>query len=380
MWKRVRHDVSRVAKDGAFACPRTGAACLFCLGVLMLSLFLLAGCTRSSHLDVKIGVAMPTREFQRWNQDGDNLKNLLEKDGYLVELEYADNKPELQIEQIHRMIEDGCRVIVIASVDTGALGDVLHEVESAGCRIIAYDRLIMDTDNVDYYATFDNLGVGIMMAEHIEEKLELQEGKGPYYVEFFAGGPDDSNSLFLWEGSMEVLQPYLDSGQLVVKSGEADLKSCAIDHWSVEKSRERMERILREHYSDGSSLDAVLCASDSVAFGVLQALREAEYRSKRGKMPLLTGQDAEKRIVKAIMSGEQSMSIFKDTRLLAQQVVSMVNSIMAGGEPETNDIGNYNNGVKILPTFLVRPELIDAQNYRKVLFGSGYYNEKDFEE
>ena len=355
--------------------------CRVLLFSLLAILFLVVtGCAMNRGSDIKIGVAMPTREFQRWNQDGDNLERLLRQDGYLVDLEYADNNPQLQISQIRQMIAEGCKVIVIASVDTGALGEVLYEAKAKGCKIISYDRLIMNTDIVDYYATFDNLGVGIMMAEYLEEKLGLNEGKGPYRIEFFAGGPDDSNAIFLWEGSMEVLRPYMENGQLVTQSGENDLKNCAIDHWSVEKSHERMKKILQDHYSDGTRLDAVLCASDSVAFGVLQALREAGYSPEAGNMPLITGQDAEKRIVKAIMSGEQSMSIFKDTRLLAAQVASMVNAIVAGREPETNDIGNYDNGVKILPTFLVRPELIDLENYREVLFGSGYYSDSDFEE
>lgn len=355
-----------------------GRILLICL--LGLFIFMLAGCKMHGRSEVKIGVAMPTRDFQRWNQDGDNLEKLLTGDGYIVDLEFADNNPELQIAQIRKMITDGCKVIIIASVDTGALGEVLYEARAEGCKIIAYDRLIMNTDIVDYYATFDNLGVGTMMAEYMEEKLRLYEGKGPYNVEFFAGGQDDSNAVFLWEGSMEVLRPYVENGQLVVRSGEDDLKRCAIDHWSVEIAKERMARILREHYSDGTQLDAVLCASDSVAYGVLEALREAGYPSEGKRMPLITGQDAEKRIVKAIIAGEQRMSIFKDTRILAAQVAAMVNSIMAGKEPEANDIGNYDNGVKILPTFLIRPEVIDLENYREVLFGSGYYSESDFED
>lgn len=350
----------------------------FCLLPLFLLIF--AGCTLDNHSDTKIGISMPTREFQRWNQDGGNLKNLLEKDGYIVDLQFSDNTAQLQISQIRQMVKNGCKIIVIASVDTGALGEVLYEAKAEGCKIIAYDRLIMNTDLVDYYATFDNLGVGIMMAEYLEEKLALKEGKGPYMIEYFAGGADDSNATFLWEGSMEVLRPYMENGQLVVKSGENDLATCATPHWNVDIAKTRMDKILKKYYNDTTGPDAILCASDSIAFGVLESLRANGYNPSTKKMPLMTGQDAEKRIVKAIINKEQSMSIFKDTRILAMQVRNMANAIIAGKEPETNDVGSYDNGVKILPTILVRPELIDLSNYRSVLIDSGYYSDSDFKE
>ena len=336
------------------------------------------GCLFSERNVTKIGVAMPTKQRQRWNQDGANIERGLAEHGYKPDLRYADNNVELQISQIEEMINEGCKVIIVCAIDGRLLANVLEEAKLAGITVISYDRLIMNTDSIDYYATFDNLAVGTIQGEYIEEKFGLKEGKGPFNMEITAGSLDDNNTIFFFEGAMEVLRPYIKSGQLVVQSGQTSLKQCEILHWSEVTAEERMTKILHTYYSD-KNLDIALCANDSTALGVLVALEKDGYNGVK-KMPLVTGQDCDKKNLKYIVGGEQTMSIFKDTRVLAAQVVKMVDSIIAGKEPETNDMGNYNNGVKVVSSFLVRPLFADKDNYRQLLIDSGYYTEEDFSE
>ena len=355
--------------------------CRQIIAILMSVLLLIFsfGCGGDDKKSIKIGVAMPTQTRQRWNQDGANIEKKLLEQGYRVDLQYANNEIDLQVSQIDKMIKDGCKVIIIAAVDADSLSDVLEHAKSAGAKIISYDRLIMNTDAVDYYATFDNLAVGTMQGEYIEEKLNLKNGGGPYHLEITAGSLDDNNAVSLFEGAMDVLRPYIRNGQLVVKSGQVELKQCAISHWKEDIAKERMAGILAAYYAD-SVLHAALCANDSTAIGVQNALKEAGYGEGGKPMPIITGQDADKKSIKAILRGDQTMSIFKDTRILADKTVQMVNAIVAGKEPETNDIGNYNNGMKIVPTFLLRPQFVDKSNYRELLIDSGYYTENDIKE
>ena len=328
---------------------------------------------------VRIGVAMPTQTRQRWNQDGANIERKLLDQGYKVDLEFGNNEIELQIAQIEKMIQDGCKVIIIGAVDANSLSTVLDEAKNAGVKIISYDRLIMNTDAVDYYATFDNLAVGTMQGEYIVNKLGLKAGTGPYNLEVTAGSLDDNNTIFLFEGAMEILRPYISNGQLVIQSGQVNLKQCAIPHWKEPIACERMLNILKTYYND-KHLDVALCANDSTAIGIQTALKEVGYNTNNKKMPIITGQDCDRKNIKLIIDDEQTMSIFKDTRILADQVVKMVNAIVAGKEPETNDMGNYNNGVRIVPSFLVRPQFVDKSNYKEILIDSGYYNENEFQE
>ncbi len=344
---------------------------IFVICLLLILCITTTGCDLSDKKIVKIGVAMPTQTRQRWNQDGSNMERMLMEQGYKVDLEFANNEIELQLSQIRTMIDEGCKVIIITAVDANSLSEILDEAKSAGAKIISYDRLIMNTDAIDYYATFDNLAVGTMQGEYIEEKLDLKTGKGPYNLEITAGSVDDNNTIFFFEGAMEILRPYIQTGQLVVRSGQVNLKQCAIPHWKEDIAKERMTNIIKNYY-DKNHLDVALCANDSTAFGVINALKAEGYGDENKKMPLITGQDADRKNMKMIISGEQTMSIFKDTRMLAEQVV------VEGKEPETNDIGNYNNGVKIVPSFLVRPQFVDKSNYKEVLIDSGYYYENEF--
>ena len=318
----------------------------------------------------KIGVAMPTKDLQRWNQDGSNMKEQLEKAGYTVDLQYANNDISTQVSQIENMITNGCTALVIASIDGGSLGTVLQKAKEANIPVIAYDRLIMGTDAVSYYATFDNYMVGTIQGNYIVKALDLENAAGPFNIELFTGSPDDNNARFFFGGAMDVLNPYIDAGKLVVVSGQKKFEEVATLNWSTEEAQKRMENLITAYYAGGTKLDVVLSSNDSCAIGISNAL-QASYNGD--KFPVLTGQDCDITSVKNILAGTQSMSIFKDTRTLAEKVVEMVNAIMTGKEVPVNDKETYDNGTGIIPTFLCEPVFADINNYEELLINSGYY-------
>lgn len=324
-----------------------------------------------------IGVAMPTKSLQRWNQDGANMQKQLEDKGYQVDLQYAEDKPEVQLNQVENMITKGCKVLVIASIDGKVLAPALQKAADAGIKIIAYDRLLLDTPNCDYYATFDNFKVGVLQGTYIETALGLKDGKGPFNMEMFAGSPDDNNAKLFNAGEMSILQPYIDSGKLVIVSKQTEFSKMAIPAWKSEGAQARMDNLLAANYADGKKLDVVLSPNDSLAMGIIAALDNVGYGSADKPYPIITGQDCDKANVKAMKAGKQSMSVFKDTRTLAQKVVEMVDAILQGKEVEVNDTKTYNNGVKVIPSFLCEPVYADKNNYKELLIDTGYYTEAD---
>ncbi|MBE5830445.1 MAG: sugar ABC transporter substrate-binding protein [Butyrivibrio sp.] len=319
----------------------------------------------------KVGVAMPTKDLQRWNQDGANMEKQLQDAGYEVDLQYASNDIATQVSQIENMISSGAQVLVIASIDGDSLGTVLAQAKEAGISVIAYDRLIMNSDAVSYYATFDNYMVGTKQGEYIKEQLDLDNAEGPFNLEIFTGDPGDNNARFFYGGAIDVLKPYIDSGKLVVKSGQVDFDNVATANWSTENAQSRMDAIISANYADGTKLDAVLCSNDSTALGVTNSL-EANYT---GDWPIITGQDCDVANVKNMIAGKQSMSIFKDTRDLAAKTVEMVDAIMKGSEAPVNDTKTYDNGTGIIPSYLCEPVFADVNNYKQLLIDSGYYTE-----
>lgn len=320
-----------------------------------------------------VGVSMPTQSLQRWNQDGANMKKQLESKDYKVELQYANNDVNTQVQQIENMITKGCKVLVIAAIDGSSLTDVLNTAKQNNCKVIAYDRLIMKTPNVDYYASFDNLKVGIMQGQYLETKLGLKDGKGgPFNIEIFGGDPGDNNARYFYNGAMSVLKPYMDSGKLVVKSGQIDFAKVAITNWTSATAQSRMDNLITSKYTS-TKLDAVLSPNDSLAIGIVASLKNNGYGTASKPFPILTGQDCDIADVKAIIAGEQSMSIYKDTRLLAVKVVSMVDAMEQGNTPETNNTKDYNNGSKVVPTELLMPVYVDKSNYEDILVKGGYY-------
>lgn len=325
----------------------------------------------------KVGVAMPTQSSERWINDGANMKAQLEALGYEVDLQYAEDDVQMQVSQIENMIASGADCLVIASVDSSALVNVEAQAKEAGIPIIAYDRLLMDTDAVSYYATFDNKGVGTAIAKYVEEKLDLANTTETYTIEFFMGSPDDNNALFLYNGAMEVLQPYLDNGTLVCKSGRTSFEDTCILRWSQETAQQNCENYLTGFYAD-EDLDICFTAFDGFAYGCKAALESAGYTE--ANWPLITGQDAELMATKNIISGKQTMTIYKDTRLLAEKCVTMVQAVLEGADPEINDTEQYNNGKIVVPSYLCTPVAVDIDNYEEIIVGGGYYTAEQLAE
>ncbi len=323
----------------------------------------------------KIGVAMPPPSSQRWVQDGGTEMEKLEALGYTVDLQYAEDDVQAQVSQLENMITNEADCLVIASIDSEALINVLEQAKNAGIPVIAYDRLLMNTDAVSYYATFDNKGVGVIIGQYIEKTMGLDEGKGPFNIEFFAGSPDDNNAHFLNNGVFEVLQKYLDNGQLVCQSGQTDFDSICTLRWSQEAAQQRMENLISGYYTD-KSVDIVVSPFDGISYGISAALDGAGY-SVDSNWPLITGQDAELMAVKNVLSGRQTQTIFKDTRTLADKCVTMVQAVLEGTEPEINDTESYNNGVKMVPSYLCIPVSVDITNVREALVDTGYYTAEE---
>ena len=327
-----------------------------------------------------IGVAMPTQESERWIKDGDAVKEGLEAEGYTVDLQYAQDDIPKQIEQIDAMITKGAKVLIIAAKDGTALTDQLQQAADAGIKVIAYDRLINGSENVDYYTTFDNYGVGVQQAYTLLAGLGVTDidGKaidgvtGPFNIELFAGSPDDNNTHFFFNGAMDTLNPYIESGVLVVKSGQTSQDVVATQDWKLENAQARMENLLTANYSDGSKVDGVLSPYDGLSRGIISALTDVGY-TVGPDFPIITGQDAELDSVKAILAGEQYATIFKDTRDLAAAAVEMTLAILDGGEPTINDTETYDNGVKVVPTNQLTPYIVRKDDITPLLVDSGYY-------
>ncbi len=322
-----------------------------------------------------IGVSMPTKDLQRWNQDGSNMKDKLTAAGYSVDLQYASNDINTQVSQIENMINQGCKTLVIAAIDGMSLGTVLEQAKEKDIPVIAYDRLIMNTDAVSYYATFDNYKVGQKQGEYIEKELNLKTEKGPFNIEITAGDPGDNNAKFFYNGAMDILKPYIESGSLVVKSGQVDFEKVATAIWATDAAQSRMDTIIAANYADGTKIDACLCSNDSTALGVTNSL-SANYK---GDWPIITGQDCDIANVKNMIAGKQAMSVFKDTRSLAEQVVKMVEALMKGEKASVNDTSTYDNGVKVVESYLCEPVFADLSNYKELLIDSGYYKESDLQ-
>ncbi len=324
----------------------------------------------------KVAVAMPTQSSERWMHDGANMKEQLEKLGYEVDLQYAEDDVQAQVSQIENMIAAGADCLVIAAIDSDALVNVEAQAKDAGIPVIAYDRLLMNTDAVSYYATFDNKGVGTKIGEYIVQHCGATKDD-PKTIELFMGSPDDNNAHMLYAGLMEQIQPLLDDGSLICKSGQIAFEDNNTLRWDQQTAMKRCEDLLTRYYAD-EDLDICACAYDGLSYGCMSALEGAGYTD--ANWPLITGQDAELMATKHIISGKQTMSIYKDTRLLASKCVTMVQAVLEGAEPEINDTEQYNNGKIVVPSYLCEPVPVDKDNYKEVIIGGGYYTEEQLAE
>lgn len=325
-----------------------------------------------------IGISMPTQSSERWVRDGSNMSSEFEELGYGVDLQYAEDVVQDQLSQIENMITRGSDALVIASVDGEALGDVLDMAADSDIPVIAYDRLIMGSEHVDYYATFDNFEVGVLQGEYIVDALDLENEDGPFNIELFGGAPDDNNAYFFNDGAMSVLQPYIDDGVLEVRSGQTSMEQIATQRWDGSIAQSRMDNLLSANYS-GEEVDAVLSPFDGISLGVIESLRSAGYGSDSRPLPVITGQDADLSSVRSIIAEEQTQTIFKDTRELAAQTVEMTEAVLEETEVPVNDTESYDNDVKVVPSFLLDPVSVDLDNYYEVLVESGYYEESELE-
>ncbi len=323
-----------------------------------------------------VGISMPTKTSTRWISDGESMVASFEALGYDTDLQFADNDIPNQLAQIENMVTKGADVLVIAAIDGSTLSDVLQKAHDAGVLVISYDRLITKTPNVDYYATFDNFGVGVIQGSQIIEGLDLENQAGPFNIELFGGSPDDTNAFYFYDGAMSVLQPYIDSGKLVVQSGQTGMDKVGTLRWLAATAQARMDNLLSAYYTD-KRVDAVLSPYDGLSIGILSSLKGVGYCTTEQPCPVVTGQDAEVASVKSIIAGEQSYTVFKDTRQLAAQTAKMVDQALEGETVEINDTETYNNEVKIVPSYLLIPISIDINNYQKELVDSGYIKAED---
>jgi putative multiple sugar transport system substrate-binding protein len=343
------------------------------LGTLLISSF------ASAQDKGLVGIAMPTQSSARWISDGNSMVEQFKAAGYETDLQFAEDDIPNQLAQIENMITKGVKVLVIAAIDGTTLSNALANADAAGIDVIAYDRLIRDSEHVDYYATFDNFKVGVQQAETLVAGLkERFPDVKPWNVELFGGSPDDNNAYFFYDGAMSVLQPMIDSGDVVIKSGQTGMDTVGTLRWDGSVAQARMDNLLSANYTD-AQVHGVLSPYDGLSIGIISSVKGVGYGSGDLEMPIITGQDAEVPSVKAILRGDQYSTIFKDTRELARVTVGMVDALLSGGKPEINDTKTYDNGVKIVPSYLLEPVKVTKENWKQVLVDSGYYKAEQIE-
>ncbi|QYO79114.1 sugar-binding protein [Devosia salina] len=374
--RRPRNNQSRIFLGSRDVKVLKTIATLFATGALLAS----AATGAFAQDKGQVGIAMPTQSSLRWISDGNELKTALEGMGYTVDLQYAEDDIPNQLAQIENMVTKGVKALVIASIDGTTLSAVLQQAADQGVKVIAYDRLIRESANVDYYTTFDNFQVGVLQANSLVKGLEERFGdQKPWNVELFGGSPDDNNAFFFYDGAMAVLQPMIDAGDIVIKSGQMGMEQVGTLRWDGAVAQARMDNILSANYSDGSRVHGVLAPYDGLSRGIISSLRGVGYGSGDLAWPIITGQDAEVPSVKAIIAGEQYSTVFKDTRELAQYTAQLIDTVLSGQEPGGLDTKTYDNGVKVVPSILLTPYEVDATNYKERVIDSGYIKEEELQ-
>ncbi|WP_374333100.1 multiple monosaccharide ABC transporter substrate-binding protein [Aestuariivirga sp.] len=320
-----------------------------------------------------IGISMPTKSSTRWISDGESMVKEFTALGYETDLQYAEDDIPNQLAQIENMVTKGAKVLIIAAIDGTTLSDILKKAHDGGAKVFAYDRLISKTGDVDYYTTFDNFGVGVLQGTSLVDGLkERFPDVKPWNVELFGGSPDDTNAFYFYDGAMSVLQPLIDSGQIAVVSGQMGMDKVGTLRWDGAVAQARMDNLLSAFYTD-KKVNGVLAPYDGLSRGIISSLKGVGYGTPDQPMPIVTGQDAELASVKGMIAGEQYSTVFKDTRELAKVTAKMVDTVLSGKDPEINDTKTYNNGVKVVPSYLLKPVIVGKGDIEKVLVGSGYY-------
>ena len=334
-----------------------------------------------------VGIAMPTQSLERWNRDGSYLKEQFESRGYATELVFSDNKIEQQVKDLENMIADEVDLLVIAAIDGESLSQVLADAKDAGIPVIAYDRLIMNTDAVSYYVSFDNYTVGTLQGQFVVDQLDLDNAEGPFNIEFTAGDPADNNAGFFFNGAYDVLSPYIEEGKLNVVSGQTQFDQVATAQWNTETAMKRFQNILASYYSDGTVLDVALCSNDSTALGVAQAI-ETDYAGDN--TVLVTGQDGDEANLANIVDGKQTMTVYKAVANEAVATLDLGDALLNGETPDEGliaasnwdfdcayDTSSYDNGTGIIPSYLLVPTVVTKDNMVEELVTPGYYTQDD---
>ena len=352
--------------------------CALTIGGLLLAL---TGCggpsTAGSGVDANmgatIGISLPTQTVQRWTADGNNMVQQFTQMGYKVDLQFANNNVQKQVSQVQGMVKQGDKLLVISAVDGSSMTSVLAGAAQKKIPVIAYDRLLTGTKNVTCMATFDNVRVGQIQGQLLVDRLGLSRGaKGPFNLEMFAGDTGDANAHSFYTGAMKVLAPYLKSGKLVVRSGQTTFAQVTTKNYDTGLAGRRMSSLVTQYYSS-AKLSAVLSPYDGMTIGIIKALQADGYGTTAKPLPITSGQDAELPSVKSIIAGQQTATIYKDTRELAKVAVQQANALLTGAAPLVNDTTSFNNGVKVVPTYLLYPIAVDKANYQTLLVGGGYY-------
>jgi putative multiple sugar transport system substrate-binding protein len=321
-----------------------------------------------------VGISLPDKTESRWITDGKSMVDALKAKGYSSDLQYANYDVPTEVNQVENMLAKGVKALVIAPIDGKTFSDALALAQKKGIKVISYDRLISQTKDVDYYATFDNYGVGVLQAQSIVSAWQKAGSKTPFNLEVFGGSSDDNNAHMVYAGGMSVLKPYIDSGKFVIRSKQVAFEKVATRNWDGATAQARMDNLLSAFYGK-DHLDAVWAPNDALAIGIISSLKGVGYGSGQQAMPIITGQDADVQNVKNIVRGDQTSTVFKDTRKLAGVAADMVDDALNGKQVPVNDTKSYNNGAKIVPTYLVKPVLVDKSNYQTELVTSGYYTQ-----
>ncbi len=334
----------------------------------------------------KVGIAMPTKSLERWNRDGSFLEEQFKSKGYEVKLTFSDNKIDQQVKDIEGLLADGVNLLVVAAIDGESLSQVLAQAKEQNVPVISYDRLIMQTDAISYYVSFDNYTVGKLQGEFVRDQLDLDNAAGPFNIEFTAGDPADNNAGFFFNGAYDTLKPYIDAGKLVVQSGQTAFDQVATQQWDTAKAMTRMQNILGSNYSD-QQLDVALCSNDSTALGVTQAIA-SDYKGKNNV--IVTGQDGDEANLQNIVDGKQTMTVYKAVANEAKVTLDLGVAILSGKNPGeelikdsgwdfecTYDTSSYDNGTGIIPSFLLVPTVVTKDNIKSELVDTGYYTLDD---
>ncbi|MCU1573620.1 MAG: sugar transporter substrate-binding protein [Micrococcaceae bacterium] len=306
--------------------------------------------------DSLIGVALPQKTSENWVLAESLFNDGLKAAGFKGDVQFANGGVSEQQNQISSMVTKGAKVIIVGAIDGAQLGTQIQQAKSAGATVIAYDRLLLNTENVDYYVAYDNFKVGQLQGQALLDGMKAKKATGPYNVELFAGSPDDANAKVFFDGAMDVLKPKIDDGTLKVVSGQKDFTQAVTQGWKAENAQKRMDTLLAGNYTS-AELDGVLSPNDTLARAILTSVKAAGKAT-----PIVTGQDSEVESVKSIMAGEQYSTINKDTRALVTHAIQMAKDLQAGKTPEVNDDKSYNNGTKVVPAYLLPPQIVTKEN------------------